>query len=162
MAMDIMSLLFLAAGLFVLGGVVKRYQDKKLVEARAASQLKLESQRFEKIREILTDGVIEGSPKALDALKPMVEIIAEQMKGPEIVARMRLEHEQRLKEINALNEPVRLYMKRVAKAQDNVYKTASNLEIELQALSEATTKVFPKLELPAAAASEEPRLSSKK
>lgn len=158
--MGIETLLLLGFGLLVLGGIAKRYQDKKLIEARAASQLKLESQRFEKIREILTDGVIEGSPKALDALKPMVEIIAEQMKGPEIIERMRLEHEQRLEEINALNEPVRLFMKRVARAQECTQINFT--ERELKALSEATSKVFPKLELPAAAASEEPRLSSKK
>lgn len=157
--MGIESLILLGIGLFVLSGVTKRYQDKKLAEAKAASQLKLESQRFEKIREILTDGVIEGSPKALDALKPMVEIMAEQMKGPEIIERMRLEHEQELEKINALNEPVRLFMQRVARAQG--CELIDSTERELKALSEATSKVFPKLGLPAAAASEELRLPSK-
>lgn len=159
--MGIETLLLLGIGLFVLSGVTKRYQDKKLTEAKAASQLKLESQRFEKIREILTDGVIEGSPKALDALKPMVEIMAEQMKGPEVLERMQLEHKQHLEEIRAFNEPIRLFMQRVAGAQAK-YMTSGAVETELKALSEATSKVFPKLELPAAVASEELRLSSKK
>lgn len=150
-----------ALGVPYLGAIIKRHQERKLLEARTSSQLKLESQRFEKIREILTDGVIEGSPKALDALKPMVEIIAEQMKGPEIVERMRLEHEQELERINALNEPIRLFMQRVAKAQQ-VTETTGGVAQELKALSEATAKVFPKLELPSATASEEPRLPSKK
>ena len=158
--MGIEVLLFGLVGLSILGMAVMGYQNKKLVETKAASQLKLESQRFEKIREILTDGVIEGSPKALDALKPMVEIIAEQMKGSEIIERMRLEHEQKLEEIKALNEPIRLYMKRVAEAQ--TCTEIDSRERELKALSEATSKVFPKLELPATIASGEPRLSSKK
>ena len=142
-------LLLCFAGILTIRQIIQKYQEKKLIEAKSEVTLRLEAQRFEKIKEILTDGVIEGSPKALEALGPLVEIMAEQMKGPEIIERMKLEHKHRIEEIEAKNEPYRLYAEQIERAQETYASTfdkSSDLKRVLDGLKEANQPFLPALD----------------
>src|SRR3989344_832088 len=64
-----------------------------------------EVQRFEKLREILTDGVLTDQPVALETLKPIAEVIASQMRSGEEIKRLETVHRLKMEEIQATNEP---------------------------------------------------------
>lgn len=131
---------------FLVNDFMRRRHERKMLEVKHQNRMILEAQRFEKMKEILTNGVIEGSPKALDALKPMVEVMAEQLKGAEATDRMKLAHKQRLEEIEALNEPYRLYAGQIRKQQeifDYSDETSYDLKRTLDALREANQPFLP-------------------
>lgn len=140
--------ILIGLALILIGGPIAGVLTyKKITEIKNQKKLALEEQRFEKIKEILTDGVIDGQPAAIEALKPMVEVIANQMGSNNGSKRIKLEHEHKMKELEAQNEPFRIWDRRVAdlwnrSATDGVFRTA------MEALQEATSKTFPNLQLP--------------
>lgn len=161
-------------GILGLAGIaaLSKYQSgknrqKELKMAQDAT-LALEAQRFEKLREILTDGVIDGNPAAVEVLKPIAGVIAEQLGGEKEIERKKLEHQYRLEEIKAKSgpelsaiearkEPLRIWNEQVKmlwkQTGDHYFgkEGVPAFEKGLKALQEAWFTTFPGLQLPAPA-----------
>lgn len=159
-------------GVLGLVGIIalSKYQSEKNrqreLKMEQDARLALEAQRFEKLREILTDGVIDGNPTAVEALKPIAEVIADQLDGEKEMERKQLEHQYKLAEINAMNapklraieaqrEPLRLWNEQVRmlwKQTGAAYLGKEGVpafEKGLKTLQETWSKMFPNLQLPA-------------
>lgn len=158
-------------GVLGLAGIIalSKYQSGKNrqreLKMEQDTKLALEAQRFEKLREILTDGVIDGNPTAVEALKPIAEVIADQLGGEKEMERKQLEHQHKLAEINAMNapklsaieargEPLRLWNEQVKmlwKQTGAAYMGKEGVpafERGLKTLQETWSKMFPNLQLP--------------
>ncbi len=135
------------SGLLAFYEKMRRSHQLKLIEAKKQSQLALEGQRYEKIREILTEGVIDGQPAAMEALKPLVEVIAEQLRGEAGLELQELEREHELALVEARNQPFADFLKELRDARkactplwDRLDKGAYQLVVNQ--MTEATMKVF--------------------
>ena len=147
-----MLVIYATAGLITLVSVIVKIlvdQDHKhkleLMEAKKQSQLALEGQRYEKIKEIMTDGLISDQPAALEALKPLVELIAEQIRGDSGLKLKELEHKHKLELVEAQNGPLKSWMRELTSMRidlNNKLMTIDEFERAVDKFSESTEKVF--------------------
>lgn len=133
----------IVSGLFFVFGtkVLKNKHELKVIEAKKQSQLAIDAQRYEKIREIMADSIVDGQPAALEVLKPLVEVIAAQMQGEEALELKKLEHKQQLALIEAQNEPFRAWMQKLKELNSSV-SSNSGYEKCVNVAAEATKKIF--------------------
>lgn len=127
---------------------IKMLNDRhklKIIEAKKQAQLEIDAQRYEKIREILTESIIEGHPAALEALKPLIEMIAIQMQGEDALEMKGLEYRQQLALVEAKNQPFRNWMEELS-ALRNVLAdgdlTIGEFERSVKIITESAAKLF--------------------
>lgn len=137
------------SGIFLVYFITKRVIDNrheiKVLEAEKQSQLALDGQRYEKIREILTDGVVDGQPAALEALKPLVEVMASQMQSKEMLELKRLEFKHQLALAEAPNQPFKDWMEEFSELRTNLVENEIDIEqfqSIVQTMTTSTEKVF--------------------
>jgi hypothetical protein len=135
------------SGLLAFHEKMRRSYQLKLIEAKKQSQLALEGQRYEKIREILTEGVIDGQPAAMEALKPLVEVIADQMRGEAGLELKELEREHELALAKTQTKPLDSWLEKL----ENARKACTNsfgefnseaYELIVDKMTESTQIVF--------------------
>lgn len=130
--------------------VLNSRHELNVIEAQKQSQLALDGQRYEKIREILTESIIDGQPAALEALKPLIEVVASQMQGKETVELKQLEHKQQLSLIEAKNEPFSCWMGELSQLRKALAKgekwqgglSLKEFETCVQTMAASTERVF--------------------
>lgn len=164
-----MTFIFGALIFVVVAPLVGVFSYKKVSEIRnqrfleiEAKKGDLEAQKFERIKEILADAVISGNAPAVEVLKPLVEAVADQLRGEKDLEKKQLEHEQKLAEIKAANEPqvkaieAQNQSLEIYKIWDNRIKEmwSSNITLSTfvkgaEIVTEATQKMFPNFQLPA-------------
>jgi len=159
-------------GVLMLAGVVtfgalwntrqKTKNRQKELQMESDAQLALEAQRFEKLREILTDGVLTDQPVALETLKPIAEVIASQMRSGEEIKRLETVHRLKMEEIQATNEP-KLKALEAQNLSLEIYKIWDERVSEMwsggpdldvfikgvEMITKTTQEFFPNLQLPA-------------
>lgn len=121
--------------------IINNRQELKVIEAKKQSQLAIDAQRYEKIREIMTDSIIDGQPVAVEALKPLVEVIANQMQGMDVRELKELEQKHELELIEAQNEPFRAWMQKLLEL-DRSCQSISAYERCVKVTAEATKQIF--------------------
>ncbi len=139
--MGIAGLLGLVFGIKILDG----RRELKVIEAEKQSQLAIDAQRYDKIREIMTDSLIDGQPAAIEALKPLVEVIASQMQGKEALKIKQLEHKQQIALVEARNQPFRIWMDKLNSLRCNLaYREIDGDEFEscVRIMAESTERIF--------------------
>lgn len=105
MEIVVVSLAITLLAMFFGSRVMHSRKELKIIEEKRKTQLQLEEQRYEKIHGILTDAIIDGQPAAIEALKPLVGIIAEQASEEMALKKMELKHKQELEIINLQQRP---------------------------------------------------------
>lgn len=121
--------------------VLEDRQSLKLIEAEKHAQLAIDAQRYEKIREIMTDGIIDGQPAAVEALKPLVDAIAAQMSGEDAGEVRRLEHQNQLELARERNRPFTEWMEKLRELDESC-EDVSAYKNCVKAAAESTKLVF--------------------
>ena len=141
MAMAIGGTLWLILGL----KSMTTNRQLQVIEAEKQAKLALDAQRYDKLRDIMTDSVITGQPAALEALKPMVQVMADQIRAEELMRLKQLEHEHRLALAAAQNGPFEMWMDQVTHMRQNLANDAFTLDefvTCLETVRESTKSVF--------------------
>ncbi len=132
-------------GMIGLLAKINRDDELKRLEANNKAQLALEAQRYEKIKEILTDGVIDGQPAAIEVLKPLVQVITDQMRGDDALQLKKLENKHELDLLKAQNQPFQSWMDEVASLRDSLVQEEidfEEFETMLEAMTSSAERVF--------------------
>lgn len=112
----------------------------------AKKELELEDHRLERVKELLTDGAITGQPVAVEALKPLIAAVADEITYKHAAERLTTENAQELRRLEEQNKPYRLWHDQINNLRQNCSEhgvlDTERFKEALIALSSATREVF--------------------